>query len=307
MTGLFRSLVERSVRAPSLTEPGRRPSPGASAGPQAEAERGAPGEILPRRRSRYEGGPRPAPPLGETAESVDAASSAPAAAAQPGGPEELLDFRAPPDVVPAPVARVPVRPASTSRPASGVAQSRAPIPSTPRSTSLTASPLAPSVIASAVTPADTSASRDAEAPPHPPPTSPARERAPTVRSLVPAASASAPAESPGHEVAGARPERSSRPSIAPVVVPIPAAEPSITRPGEIAPARQRDPVREVRRMSDASRARSPADRPAAPSVQISIGRVEVRAVYAPPPSAARGRPSAPTMSLDEYLKQRENG
>jgi len=55
------------------------------------------------------------------------------------------------------------------------------------------------------------------------------------------------------------------------------------------------------------RTRPAADQPSIPRVQVNIGRVEVRAVYAPPPSAARRPSTAPTMSLDDYLKQREKG
>jgi hypothetical protein len=43
-----------------------------------------------------------------------------------------------------------------------------------------------------------------------------------------------------------------------------------------------------------------------PSVQVNIGRVEVRATFAPPSAVRRPRP-APALSLDDYLKQRENG
>jgi hypothetical protein len=52
------------------------------------------------------------------------------------------------------------------------------------------------------------------------------------------------------------------------------------------------------------RTRPAADQPSIPRVQVNIGRVEVRAVYAPAP-AARRPSTAPTMSLDDYLKQRE--
>ncbi len=53
---------------------------------------------------------------------------------------------------------------------------------------------------------------------------------------------------------------------------------------------------------------SPADRPAeaAPTIQVSIGRIEVRAVPPPPPSAKPRAGPAP-MTLEEYLRQRNGG
>jgi hypothetical protein len=46
--------------------------------------------------------------------------------------------------------------------------------------------------------------------------------------------------------------------------------------------------------------------PEAPSIQVTIGRVEVRAVSSPPPAAApRSRPAAPMLSLEDYLKQKD--
>lgn len=50
------------------------------------------------------------------------------------------------------------------------------------------------------------------------------------------------------------------------------------------------------------------ERPAAvlpPPVQITIGRVEVRAVAAPSGRAPSSAPAAPRLSLDEYLRQRD--
>lgn len=45
---------------------------------------------------------------------------------------------------------------------------------------------------------------------------------------------------------------------------------------------------------------------APPRIEVNIGRVEVRAVYAPAsPAPARKPPSLPTTSLDDYLKQRD--
>jgi hypothetical protein len=54
--------------------------------------------------------------------------------------------------------------------------------------------------------------------------------------------------------------------------------------------------------------RAPAEQPPIPRVQVSIGRVEVRAVFAPPPVTSPARPQpGPSMSLDDYLKQRDGG
>jgi hypothetical protein len=54
--------------------------------------------------------------------------------------------------------------------------------------------------------------------------------------------------------------------------------------------------------------RAPAEQPPIPRVQVSIGRVEVRAVFAPPPVTPPARPQpGPSMSLDDYLKQRDGG
>ncbi|MCL4266854.1 MAG: hypothetical protein KJ069_26980 [Anaerolineae bacterium] len=44
-----------------------------------------------------------------------------------------------------------------------------------------------------------------------------------------------------------------------------------------------------------------------PTVQITIGRIEVRATPPPPAKAEKKQPSAPMMSLDDYLRQRNGG
>jgi len=45
-----------------------------------------------------------------------------------------------------------------------------------------------------------------------------------------------------------------------------------------------------------------------PTVRVTIGRIEVRAVMAPaPPSPQRSLPAAPRLSLEDYLKQRDGG
>jgi hypothetical protein len=43
---------------------------------------------------------------------------------------------------------------------------------------------------------------------------------------------------------------------------------------------------------------------AAPVIRVTIGRIDVRAVSAPAPPARRQAPSAPKLSLDEYLRSR---
>lgn len=44
---------------------------------------------------------------------------------------------------------------------------------------------------------------------------------------------------------------------------------------------------------------------AAPTIRVTIGRIDVRAVFAPPPPAQRARPPAPALSLDDYLRSRD--
>lgn len=44
-----------------------------------------------------------------------------------------------------------------------------------------------------------------------------------------------------------------------------------------------------------------------PTIQVTIGRIEVRATPPPTPSPAKARPPLPAMSLDEYLRQRGGG
>ena len=51
-----------------------------------------------------------------------------------------------------------------------------------------------------------------------------------------------------------------------------------------------------------------ASEPAEPAViRVTIGRIEVRATTPPLPPAPRKRPQGPTLTLDDYLKQRNGG
>lgn len=54
---------------------------------------------------------------------------------------------------------------------------------------------------------------------------------------------------------------------------------------------------------DAQRERAEAP----PTINVTIGRVEVRATQGPPPSPRRAEDAAPRMSLDDYLRRRRNG
>ena len=44
-----------------------------------------------------------------------------------------------------------------------------------------------------------------------------------------------------------------------------------------------------------------------PTIQVTIGRIEVRAMPAPAPAATQARPKSPVMSLEEYLHRRGGG
>lgn len=57
----------------------------------------------------------------------------------------------------------------------------------------------------------------------------------------------------------------------------------------------------------AVRVAEPQRPPEPPSVRITIGRVEVRAVPANPPAARPGRRASPKLSLEDYLRPRAGG
>jgi hypothetical protein len=310
MTTLLGSMVERSVRAPpAAAVDASSPSPGATGRERAgEPARDAPpGAIVPRRRSRFEAqGAEPV--LGETEERIDATPAWPTEA-RPDGRDTPADVGAP--------ARSPraVRPASdeTPRHAPLETATRSIPAAAPPAAAPAAAPPASPVIAPAMAVTDGATSptnRASAAVPRREPTAAERVATAPAAAAVAAAPASPPERSSTDEAAPVSSARSSRAPIARIAEPPPAEPPADVapvRPGEIAPARRREPLREPARRSDPGGPRPPADRPAVPSVQVSIGRVEVRAVFAPPPSAARRPSPAPALSLDDYLKQREKG
>src|SRR5262249_46088417 len=196
--------------------------------------------VVPRRRSRYEQGPSPEPVFGETVVVADAASFAQATEAQRGRqePAEVSDAPASTGAL---IARVPARPASD-------AHRRAPVESPPRAASSIPTPVEVSLPPTAPV-ADSPPGCDGDKPPRQPPMSPAPARTPAVRSSGSVASVSPSSEQlPVDQVAEPTPVSPRRAPMARVAAPpstAPQAESAFMRPGEIAPSRQRDPVREV--------------------------------------------------------------
>ncbi|MFZ3168357.1 MAG: hypothetical protein WA130_12130 [Candidatus Methanoperedens sp.] len=52
---------------------------------------------------------------------------------------------------------------------------------------------------------------------------------------------------------------------------------------------------------------TPKSSSSTPTIQVTIGRIEVRAITPPVAPAQRSRAPSPTLSLNEYLKQRNGG
>lgn len=151
---------------------------------------------------------------------------------------------------------------------------------------------------------------DIEPPLLPPPPPPARgdvdvDRLPATRTdhVAPAGAESAPAS-------GVRRSPEGNPT-----VPATAKHPEDSRPPaaaqSTAPPREAPAIRPAVAVTTEPAPRAvPADPPPdpAPVVRVTIGRVEVRANFTPPPG---GRPSAgtrpPRLSLEDYLKGRSGG
>jgi len=103
----------------------------------------------------------------------------------------------------------------------------------------------------------------------------------------------------------------------------PALEPAIPRP-DLSPVHtQRAPmsatvvvrphmmshIEPIRPVGPAPAVLAEAMRKAAPTIQVTVGRIEVRAITPPAPPAPRTKPArpGPALSLVDYLKQRSEG
>jgi hypothetical protein len=124
-----------------------------------------------------------------------------------------------------------------------------------------------------------------------------QERRPTISLEANHARRLAPEHAPTERVASRQPQPLPQAS-APVAAPLRAGlafpvVPATSRPADTpqAPPRQRERVAEKG--------------PASPRVQVTIGRIEIRAASAP--AQPRTQPRPPSMSLDDYLAKRGQG
>jgi hypothetical protein len=87
--------------------------------------------------------------------------------------------------------------------------------------------------------------------------------------------------------------------------PVPAAplRPAIALSSTTAPGRPGSPL--IRSLHPETIA-SPQPAAPAPTIQVNIGRIEVRATLPAAPTPPKSRPTAPVMSLEDYLRQRGN-
>ena len=144
--------------------------------------------------------------------------------------------------------------------------------------------------------------------------------APVARPMAPSfeASVAPPVVTPGAPLA--RPSAPA-PAVTPPVrrragVPRPGSE-TIPRAGSeaVAPAPRptvvtplpRPPLSSARGLTRRPAAPVMTSAPPAPAIQVTIGRIEVRAVQSPSAPARRQGPAGPRLSLEEYLKSRAGG
>lgn len=94
---------------------------------------------------------------------------------------------------------------------------------------------------------------------------------------------------------------------APAAPPSPSTTESSPTPAMPAPVVTRPRVRSYVEATAPAPVQSTATPEPEPTIQVTIGRVEVRATPPPAPAPRKERSAPPVMSLDEYLRQRDNG
>nr|WP_157872589.1 hypothetical protein [Bradyrhizobium sp. ORS 278] len=307
------SLVERSVRTALRVEP---PAGRSVDTTEAEGARGAspptlpPGVVRPRRRSRHEPRPQGARFDLETIEDLLERWPSPSSgAAEPVAPvprdEEAMTAEAP--------RRTPaVHRWLAGRDAAPSARRLADAPQ-PRLPSEADASLAAASTATSATASSAPTPRDDEVPPVLPAS---RDRSPQARPYPDRSADAAASVRPaiaGQQIAQetAPLRRPDPPRTHAAVTMSPQRQESSTtarpsQPGTLERAAGLRPTAAPSREPGATR-QPPTmpQQPSMPRVEITIGRVEVRAVYAPPAVAERKPSARPMTSLDDYLKQRD--
>lgn len=117
--------------------------------------------------------------------------------------------------------------------------------------------------------------------------------------------AGSPLEPAGPAQSGRRTQHPVEPPAAETLSAVQAQSVAI-RTMEQSPGRQPPWHRQRRLERGGQTAPDPGQQPA-PTIQVSIGRIEVRATRPPAPALPRERTNPSVMSLDEYLRQRSGG
>jgi hypothetical protein len=92
------------------------------------------------------------------------------------------------------------------------------------------------------------------------------------------------------------------------IQPVPLVRSQLSSPPEIEPSPQAH-LNSRQSMLSERRESALAQEASTPSIQVTIGRIEIRTTKSPPPSTPRSQPTqrGATLSLNDYLKQRHGG
>jgi hypothetical protein len=313
MSGLLAYLVERSARHGAVSASAadaEADRAAADAAPSAAEFRSQAGSVRPRPRSRYERRPSVESPDGAPLASGDGAEQPVLSASAPSPAEDAAGLpgqrrRIAPRSADSPDRRSPPPRATTAhepaQPGIERGEERATPPAAPAHDGVAAARPASAPDSGSAPVAQRGAQARAAHGDEPPPVRrPVPVEPAEIRSRrQPTASVPAPVPPPAPSAAVLH--------VHPPAVPPAARAATAPRAGERAAVLQVSPSREPSHPA-AGRLpqRSSAGTPIAPRVQVSIGRVEVRATFAPAPVPAAPPPrTGPPMSLDDYLKQRD--